>query len=160
MRKTKKISIVGGTVGVLMAGGIAFAAWTSTGEGSGDVTAGHQEDLVVTGGTASGLFPTDTKHFKVTVSNVDNPYKVEIDKIELNGTITVANASNIAGEAVCDADDVTAEVVANGAGTTIAANDSVDVAESVALTMHGDASGNCQGATFTVPVKATAHAIN
>jgi hypothetical protein len=160
MRKTQKIAIVGGTVGILLAGGVAYAAWTSTGTGSGAVTAGQQQDLVVTGGTASGLYPTGSQTFNVTVSNENNPYKVQVDQIELDGTITVTGDGSDPAEGICDADDVTAEVVANGAGTQIAGGVGATVLNAVQLTMHGNASANCQGAIFTVPVKATAHAIN
>jgi hypothetical protein len=160
MRKTQKFAIVGGTVAVLLAGGVAYAAWTSTGSGSGSVAAGTQHDLVVTGTDVTGLYPTGNNTFDVTIDNADNPYTVAVDQIALNGTVTVTGGLSIAGEAACGAGDVTAEIVDAATGLEIAGSGSQTVLGAVKLTMHGDASGDCQSATFHVPVKATAHAIN
>ncbi|HET6166626.1 MAG TPA: hypothetical protein VFE07_07335 [Marmoricola sp.] len=158
MRKTQKFAIVGGTVGVLMAGGIAFAAWTSTGTGTGTVTAGHQQDLVVTAGSASELYPTGFRTVDVQVKNV-NPYPVSIDQLELNGAVADQAIGDDDGPACDPATDVTALVVASGATTYIAPGATVTVSNAVKLSMDANAADNCQLDEFTVGVKATAHSV-
>lgn len=152
MRKIQKISIVGGTVGVLMAGGIAYAAWTSEGSGSATVKAGTEQGLDVTGGAlVPGLFPTGNKDFTITVTN-NNPYAVTIDDV-VHGAI-----SNDKSDSGCVSMDVTATESAND-GTVLAASGTPGASHvfTFNLAMGANPDDGCQGATFTVPYTATAH---
>lgn len=159
MRKTQKTAVVGGTVAVLMAGGVAFAAWTSTGTGDGTVTAGHQQDLVVTAGSASGLYPTGFRTVDVQVKNV-NPYPVAIDQLELDGAVSDSAASDDTNLPACDAStDVIPSIADAGTDTYIAPGATVTVSNAVKLSMEPTAADNCQFDTFTVGVKATAHSV-
>jgi hypothetical protein len=153
MRKTQKLAIVGGTVGVLMAGGVAFAAWTSTGSGDGSATAGSQTGLVVTGGTAvDSLYPTTSVTFPVTVSN-KNPYAVQIRSLAYDAD---DSSSNVSG---CTVDDVDVQLD-DAVGDVIAAGSSSTPTDSAAytatVTMDADAAPECQGATFTFNFDASA----
>jgi len=75
MRKSRKFAIVAGsTVGALAIGGVAFAYWTSEGNGSGSAATGTSSAFEVTTDAASGDLltpggPTDTVTFHVQNTN-------------------------------------------------------------------------------------------
>lgn len=145
MRKTQKIAIVGGTVGVLMAGGVAFAAWTTNGTGTADVTAGHAADLGVSALKVGDLSPTQSVTQQVKVTN-SNPYAVKLSDVTPdNATITSDNAD-------CNAASVTAAKVLD---TTVLVANTGSVTIPVTVTMDNTANDDCQGATFTISY--TAH---
>ena len=73
---TRRSAVVGGTVATLFGLGVAFAAWTNTGVGSGSVTAGTAAPLTVTVSGVSGLVPTKSVNVPFTVTNT-NPYDVK-----------------------------------------------------------------------------------
>jgi hypothetical protein len=145
MRKTQKIAIVGGTVGILFAGGVAYAAWTSTGTGTGAVGAGSAVTLGVSGAEVGGLYPTGHVTQNVTVTN-SNPYAVKLSDL------TPDNATITSDHAACNADSVTAGTVLN---TTVLAATTGSTSIPVTVSMDNTANDDCQGATFTISY--TAH---
>jgi hypothetical protein len=153
MRKTQKTAIVGGTVAVLFAGGVAFAAWTSTGNDTGSVEAGHQVDLGVDVGTASDLQPTITKSITIKVTNA-NKYPVAVDSVVFNSDDSSVSGGDGIG---CSLDDVVLHPVStssdylapNGGNTTYSAD----------VEMIANASPDCQNATFNLNYVATAHSV-
>lgn len=156
MRKTQKIAIVGGTVGVLMAGGIAFAAWTSTGSGTGTATAGTDSGIVVDGNDVSGLFPTGSKDITVTVTN-SNPYAVDLDSLTAD-SVTV-DATH--GDAGC----VVTDIVTADSGDYLASADRIAangafITRDLTVHMDADAADACKGATFTVSYTGSAHSVD
>jgi hypothetical protein len=156
MRKIQKTAIVGGAVATLMAGGVAFAAWTSTGLGSGTVTASSVADITVDGNDVSGLFPTGTKDITVTVTN-NNPYAVDLDSIVAD-SVTVDSASATAGcvvTGVVTADSGNYSVSAD----RIAANGAF-IQRDLTVHMAANADDGCKGAIFTVNYTGTAHSVN
>ena len=74
---TRRSTIAGVATLALVGTGIAFAAWTSTGTGSGTADATNAVDLTVNVGDASGLYPTGSKTATFTVTN-PNPYAVKL----------------------------------------------------------------------------------
>jgi hypothetical protein len=153
MRKTQKIAIVGGTVGVLMAGGIAFAAWTSTGSDTGTVTAGHQVNLFVDADeAATDLQPTLTKQVSINVRN-DNQYPVELDSIVFQpGSSSVSGGLGPA----CSLSDVIVHPISTAADR-LAPNG--DVTYQADVEMIANANSDCQDAVFNLNFKATAHSV-
>lgn len=152
MRKTQKTAIVGGTVAVLFAGGVAFAAWTSTGNGSGAANAGHQVDLTVTGDTAvDNLYPTLTVQVPVKIKN-NNPYPVELDSITYKaaGSSTDTTGCTVANVNVVDLTAIGERIPANTQG----------VAHDMAVTMIANAASECQDAEFTLNFDASAHSVD
>lgn len=147
MRKTQKIAIVGGTVGVLMAGGVAFAAWTSTGSDTGNVTAGQQVNLSVDAGDVDSLYPTLTVDVPVKVTN-NNPYPVTLS------TIHYTAAGSSTSDAGCTLSNVTV-VDPDPAGETLAAH-TQGAAHNAQVTMVASAANACQNAVFTLNFTATA----
>lgn len=127
----------------LLAGAVAFAAWTSTGTGSGTAAAGSAKALTINVTAATGLFPTGSVNVPFTVTN-PNSYAVTLSKVSLK-TVTVdkvgCTASVVSGADLPDTDVIPA------GGTTASRNFSV--------TMSNAAEDACQGAVFTLTLQAT-----
>lgn len=150
MRKSQKTAIIGGTVAVLFAGGIAYAAWTSTGNGSGAADAGHQVDLTVSGGIAvDSLYPTLSVTVPVTVKN-NNPYPVHLTDITYKASGSSSDAGADCTVSNIDVTDPFSGDEVLGAGATSASHDAT-------VTMIADAASLCQDVTFTVNFDASAH---
>lgn len=146
MQKTKRSAVVGAATIALVGGGIAFAAWTSTGTGTGSATAGDAAVLGVAQDAAvGGLFPTGTKDVSITVTNT-NSYPIKVSSL-VPGAVSVDS-----GHAGCTSPAVTfssltalTDRVAAGGTKTYTVN----------AAMGADSSNGCQGATFSTPYTAT-----
>jgi predicted transcriptional regulator len=146
MRKTtRRSAVVAGTVVGLVGTGIAFAAWTNSGEASGTVTAETAKPLTVTVTNVSGLFPTGSVDVPFTVTNT-NPYEVTLDNATLK-SVTVD-----AGHSACNPTVVTG---ADVAVTDVIAPAGISATRNFPVTMSNAAVDACQGAVFTVTLKVT-----
>jgi len=146
MRKNiKRSAVVGTTVTALFGAGIAFAAWTTDGEGSGAVTAWQAQDLTVEVDPVVGLFPTGTVNVQFTVTN-PNDYKVKL------GNATLKSVT--ADQAGCDATVVTGGPV-DLSGVAVLAKDATTASQTFPVTMSNNATDECQGAVFTVTLSVT-----
>ncbi len=158
----KKVAAATAASAVAVGGVIAYAAWTSSGAGTGSVAARTASALVVADGhVANTLYPTGTADLVVTLTN-NNAYNVSVSAITLgalaSGSPTAAAISVDSGHSTCNVSTVTYSaptittdslVVAGNGGTyTVTLHN--------AVAMANGANDNCQGATFTVPVLATA----
>lgn len=137
--------------------GVAIAAWTTGGSGSGQATAGSASSMTISAGTpSSSLYPMASADVAATVSN-PNPYSVHVSSIAL-GAITVD-----AGHSGCNTSGsvtVTSPQNNSGAGWAVPAktggvNGSANVDLTNAISMSNAANDSCQGATFTVALTAT-----
>ncbi len=136
--------------------GVAIAAWTTGGSGSGQASAGTAASMTISAGTpSSSLYPTASADVAAVVSN-PNPYKVHVSSISL-GAVTVD-----AGHSSCNASSVsvTSPQDNGGSGWDVAAksggvNGSSNVDLANAISMSNAANDSCQGATFTVALTAT-----
>jgi len=173
-RKVSLAAVAFGAISLaVMAGGTAYAYWTTTGTGSGTAQARVFTAPTVAAGTApSGqLFPGLTADgstvggdLVLSVSN-SNPFPVTITGVSAgSGTITASGALVVSPEtpaqanAACQASSgvsiitKTSPSVTYAAGTNIPAganNFAVTIAKVVSMST---ASVNeCQGATFTLP---------
>ena len=152
-RLTTRVGVVGALVLVaLLGGGVAFAAWSST--GSGNSTAKAATALAPTTSTVSGsalttglLYPTGTGNAVFVVNN-PNPYAVKVLAVAANGTVTAAG-----GSGTCTTTGVTLSSAAPA--TAVAANGSATVTLAGAAVMSNASDNGCQGATFTIPVTVT-----
>lgn len=82
MVHTKKVrtAVVAAATGtaLVMAGGVAFALWTTTGTGTGAATAGSANGLTTGTATASGtLYPGGSSTGSIVISN-SNPFAVKV----------------------------------------------------------------------------------
>ena len=146
-RVTKKLTVGAMFMGLALAASIAFAAWTTSGSGSGYVAAGSEQHLTtlsVAASTTSVLYPTGSADVTVRINN-PNTYKVLVTNIN-NGT-----GSIVSGNATCDASNGVSYT--NQSGTwTIPASGTLTVTLANAASMSNASVDACQGQTFTVPV--------
>ncbi|MFD5830824.1 hypothetical protein [Lentzea sp. NPDC060358] len=136
-RSVRRGVIVLAVTTAVLGSGVAYAAWTSSGNGSATTKAGTAQAPVVAGGAAPTglLYPGVTGEAVVTVTN-PNPYPVTVMSITQNGT-------------ECGVTALTATP-----GTQLAAQGgqkSITISVKMAL----DAPGTCQGLAINVPVTVT-----
>jgi len=136
--------------------GVAIAAWTTGGSGSGQASAGTAASMTISAGTpSSSLYPTASADIAAAISN-PNPYKVHVSSIAV-GAVTVDgghSGCNTASVSVISPQDN------SGSGWEVpaksgAVNGSLNVDLANAIAMSNAANDSCQGATFTVALTAT-----
>jgi hypothetical protein len=144
LRPRKKIFVAGTAVAGLLASGVAWAAWTADGTGTGSAGATTAEALTTSVATASAdLYPGGTGDVKVTINN-SNDYAVNVTSIS-NGTGGIT-----ADKAGCT---VTGVTFSGKTGTwNVAANSSSTVTLAGTASMTNASDNACQGAVFTIPV--------
>lgn len=145
-RPGRKAAIVGLVLGLLFAAGIAFAAWTATGTGSGYAKATTAQALTtvdVSATTPATLYPGATGDVRLRIDN-PNPYAVVVTDVTGNGSITASNGGcNVASVTFTDQTGLSLNVPAGSQATFTLTG---------AVQMSTSANDDCQGATFTIPV--------
>ncbi len=145
----RKALVVSLFTGLVLAAGIAFAAWTATGTGSGYAKATTAQPLTtvdVSAVTPATLYPGATGDVLLRISN-PNPYDVVVTDVTGNGAITASDPGcNVASVSFTDQ---------TGLSLTVTAGNSATFTLAGAVQMSGAANDNCQGATFTIPVLLT-----
>jgi hypothetical protein len=148
MKRNTKLTVGALFAGAMLAGSIAFAAWTASGTGSGYAKATTAQPLGtvdVSATTAATLYPGATGSVKIEISN-PNLYPVTVTDVVGSGTI-VSDAGS-----ACD--NATGVTFTDQSGLTL----DVPGASSAVFTLPGSVTmGNashttCQGAVFTIPV--------
>src|SRR5712691_493501 len=87
---SRKRRVIGGAITLLVLGivGLVYAAWTTTGSGSGYAKAGSSSALStvdVSASTTATLFPGTSGDVLIKFSN-PNPFPVQVTSVSLNGT--------------------------------------------------------------------------
>lgn len=144
MRHSTKIAGLGIITSGLLATGVAFAAWTAGGAGSGYAKAGTAVALgTVSAVPVDNLYPGGSADVEITIDN-PNPYPVRVTSIAGAGAIT-------SGITACDG--ATGVTFADQTGTwDVPANASAPFTLTDAASMSNVSDNACQGATFTIPV--------
>ncbi len=142
----RRSSAVAATTVGLLGLGVAFAAWTSTGEGTGTAEAAQAKPLAVHVTNVTGLYPTGSVDVPFTVSN-PNPYNVTLSSVTLKSVAVDAAHSDCATSVVTGADLPVNLVATKNGGTT--------ASQSFTVSMSNAATDACQGATFTLTLKAS-----
>ena len=144
-------------VGLGIAGGAAYAAWSVNGSGSGSASAASAQGLTLTAGSASGvLYPGASADVDTSVSNA-NPFPVHVSSLALDTTQGQNGFAVDAGHSGCNLGSLSFSTATNGgSGWDISANSSLDVDAAGSITMGSGANDSCQGATFTVYLTAAA----
>lgn len=147
-RLSRRLVAVVALVTVLAVAGIAVAAWTITGSGTGYAKAASGSALTLgdaTAFTSADLFPGANGSVVLRVTN-PNPFQVRVTTVTGNGAI-----SSNAGAACTAATGVT---FTNQTGLThdVAANTTATVTLSGAVSMSNSSDNSCQGAVFSIPV--------
>lgn len=145
MRKiSKRSAVVLGTAGALVVAGVAYAAWTSTGSGSGSVTSTTSVNSTISAANSgTALYPGGGTDFTVSVTN-PNDYPVVVTSISA-GSSGLVNGS-------CAAGTVTSAAVTAPTGTIAAHGTGTYTLHAV---MAGNADDACKSQTFTLPLTAT-----
>jgi hypothetical protein len=162
MKYAKRIGAALLVLGVIFAAGIAYAAWTSSGTGSGSAKAATAQALgtvsadVTTIAAADKLYPGQTNGKAVIKITNPNPYPVRITGVSFDTGSYVSSdqAANCTdapatahptGVTFNNQSALTLDVPANSAGTqfTLPAG---------SVSMDNTSDTLCQGTVFTIPV--------
>lgn len=148
MRKSKKLTIGVLFAGAMLAGSVAFAAWTATGSGSGYAKATTAQALTtvdVSASTAATLYPGATGDVLIRIDN-PNPYPVTVTDVAGAGAI-----DSDAG-AACDAATGVTFTDQTGLSLNVAAGGAATFTLTGSVEMDNSSHNSCQGAIFTIPV--------
>ena len=149
----KKLFLIPFVIGALFAGGVAYAAWTSSGSGSATAQSTTSVDSVIAPGTgAADLYPGAVSSVTVTVSN-PNPYPIMVSSISA-GSSALVNTSCTAGTVTTDARPTDAAGLSQTGGSvkTIAAGGSGTY--TLTTRMAATAVDACKSQTFTLALTA------
>ncbi|MFI5564274.1 hypothetical protein ACIA2T_33705 [Amycolatopsis japonica] len=141
---SKRTAAILGITGLVVTAGVAYAAWTSSGSGSGSVTSTTSVNSTISPATpGEALYPGATTTFTVRVDN-PNDYPIVVNSIS-------AGSSDLAGS--CAAGTVTSDALTTPPATVIAPK--TTGAYTLTAHMAADASDACKGASFSLPLSAT-----
>jgi hypothetical protein len=154
-RRTKVILAVCAVAAVAVNAGAAWAYWRLTGSGTGVAQAGTVIELTLKGRSddRKPLYPGGTSNLTVTVTN-DNNFPIEVTTVSAgSGKVTADEQHRAAGCRTTgvvvskDVQEVSWVVQRNTIGVFTLAD---------GISMDNNSDSACQGATFTIPVTATA----
>ena len=144
-RWTRRLVSAGiGAAALVMAAGVAYAAWSVLGAGTGTAASGAPKALGVSATVGGTLYPGASADVLVTVSN-PNSAPVTVQSLALAGAVTASAGCSTPGVTVSMPSSTSLVVPAGG-------NASLNVTNGVSMTTAS--SSNCQGATFTIPLQA------
>jgi len=155
-RKFSKRATVGSLfLGVVLAGSVAFAAWTANGGGNGyakATTAGGVSTNVIAAGAAN-LYPgASNQPLYIEIHN-PNPFPVTVTSVTGNGYI-------LSGNGTCDGVNGASNGVSftdkTGLSISVAANSNTNTTIASSVSMSNASVDACQGLTFTIPVSIAA----
>jgi len=142
-RISKRTAVVLGAAGTVLVAGVAYAAWTSTGSGTGSVASTTSVNSTIDpAGLGDALYPGSGTDFTVTINN-DNDYPVVVNSISAGSSDVTLGG--------CAAGTVTSPAVSNPAGTILAHGTKT---YTLHATMSATATNACKSQTFTLPLTA------
>jgi hypothetical protein len=147
-RPKKKLALIAVVAAACIAVGIAWAAWTVGGTGSGYAKAGSASSLTLgdaTASTTADLYPGATGAVKVSISN-PNSFPVRVTSVTGNGTITSDKG------AACNASTGVSFSAQSSLTLDLAAGATSTFTLGGAVTMNNTSDNSCQGAVFSIPV--------
>jgi hypothetical protein len=154
-RSVTRISAGTLLVSLMIAGSVAFAAWTATGTGEGYAKATTAQALTtvdVSASTTATLYPGATGDVLIRIDN-PNPYAVRVTDVAGSGAITSdagAGCDASTGVTYTDQSGLTLNVPAGGAATFTLTG---------AASMSNASANSCQGAVFTIPVTLSGNSV-
>lgn len=150
--KSKRFVVLCAGVAAFLSVGVAFAAWTASGGGSGYAKARANQPLTTVDVSASAsplLYPGGTGDVIVRFAN-PNPYDVVVTSIFGTGTITSSTG-------LCDSQGNGVSFTTTNGSWTIPAGGASTVTLPGAASMAVTSPDSCQNATFTIPVQISGH---
>ena len=145
-RMKRSLTVIA-SLALALVGGVAFAAYLSTGSGTGETVSTSAVASTISsasGGTA--LYPGATGTVAVTINN-PNPYPVKVLTISASSSAATGTGN------ACAAGTVTTAAVSSAPSTTIAPSGTATY--TLSSRMINDPDNSCQGKTFTLPLTAT-----
>lgn len=159
MRRTVLRAAVGivALAGGLGLAGTAFAYFSGSGNGSASAGTGNVQAVVLSPATvASQIYPGGQSTVAVTVTN-PNPGRVRVLSLALDTTQGAGGFTVDASHSSCSLSSLSYTTQTNGgSGWSIPGGASSSVALANALSMNVSAPSACQGASFTIYLKAGA----
>ena len=148
---TKKLTVGTLFLGVALAGSVALAAWTATGNGNGyaQATTGANVTTVAATTTAT-LYPGATGNAYIKIAN-SNPYPVTVTALAANGAVTSDKGAACDGSTGVTYTPPVAPSLVVPAGSV-----GTQFTLTGAVAMNNTSDTTCQGAIFTIPVVVTA----
>jgi hypothetical protein len=154
------VVLVTGT-SLVLAGGVAYAFWTTTGTGTGAASSGTAQALTLAGGSVTGtqLYPGSSGDVVVTITN-PNPFPVSVDSLTLPTTAATSfnDAALTSSDSACDAGTgvtwnyttktLSGVIVGKKVGST---NGSLTLTLTNGAAMSNASNTNCQGHFFKMP---------
>ncbi|MGO9559106.1 MAG: hypothetical protein ACLPQS_16440 [Acidimicrobiales bacterium] len=152
MKKRKSLIAIAATTGaVLLGSGVAFAAWSASGTGSGAGRALTAQSLVVTavapGPVGASLYPGGPAGWVYLTIQNPNPYGVNVTGLSW-GTPTSGDTTDCPNTNISV--DATAPTTANIPVPADSTSEPLQIFG--VLDLAGAAPNGCQGVVFTVPV--------
>jgi hypothetical protein len=140
----RRVTVLATLTSVMLIAGVAFAAWTSTGSGSGAATADLASNASTVASAAAGddLFPGADTTISVTVTN-NEAYPVMVSGFD-------AGSSSVIADPACAAGTVTTDADSSPADTVIEPGETADY--DLDAHMINDPANGCQGASFSIPL--------
>jgi hypothetical protein len=133
----------------------ASAYWSRSGGGSGTAAAGTIQALTLTPSTATAqLYPGGQAAVMLSITN-PNPGSVRVGSLALETTQGAGGFAVDAGHSACGVGSLGFTTQSNGgSGWTVPGGGTLSVTLAGSLTMDTGAANTCQGASFTVYLKA------
>ena len=158
MRMPRRRTLIVATVLTLLTFGTAATAaayWRSGGNGSGSAATGTARALTLSPATATAqLFPGGQSPVVLSIAN-PNPGSIRVGSLALETTQGTGGFAVDAGHSACGVTSLGFTTQTNGgSGWTVPGNGSLPVALAGSLSMSTGAPNACQGATFTVYLRA------
>lgn len=152
----RRVLVVTTVVGATLGGGIAVAAWTSSGTGAATAKAGTATAPTTTAVAASAftsglLYPGGPAGTAKVLVNNPNPYPVVVTKV-LAGSGTPTGSG---GTGTCTQTGVSWVDQTPQSGNSVPANGSATLTLPGAVSMGATSDDGCQGALFSIPVVVT-----
>jgi hypothetical protein len=159
MKFLGKRRLIFGAVTVMVLGivSLGYAAWTSSGGGTGFAKAATAQGLTTattTGTTSATLYPGATGDLVVNINN-PNSYPIKVTGVTGSGAIAADSSHATCGQDGTHPTGVT-YTDQTGLNVAVAANSSSQITLSGSIHMTNASDNSCQGATFSVPVSLAA----
>jgi hypothetical protein len=135
----------------------ASAYWTNAGGGVGSAATSTGQPVTLSPGTpVAGLYPGGQAAVVLTIAN-PNPAQVQVASLALDTSQGSAGFAVDSGHAGCSTSALSFATQTNGGtGWTVPGGGSLPVTLAASLSMSTSAADACQGATFTVYLRAGA----
>lgn len=158
-RSSRTVVVLSATAAVAVAAAVvsggALAFWSASGGGSGSGSAGTPDPVTITPGVPTQLlYPGGSADVALSMAN-GNPSAVFIGSLELDTAQGAGGFAVDSGHSGCDVGALSYATQSNGgAGWSVPASSTLDLDLAGAVTLGTGALSACQGATFTVYLKA------